>query len=190
MPPECIEPWERQIELYAWFGNACLFACSLSLGYKLDVTFATCHSLIWMFCGYQSRGVDCLLLTSLKWKASIACSLSQWLAVLFAAMLWACVSWSTHAGFDSNYVKKKTWYQFLLAFKYASERAAHLAIYGFVNQQWNAWFMKDKQFNHFVFSVWYLDGEVSGMSNLASIFTQVCQCEDLMLSLHWHQNIW
>lgn len=48
-------------------------------------------------------------------------------------------------------LRKKHAIRFLLAFKRVSELVAHFAIYGFVNQLWKAWFMKDKQFNHFVF---------------------------------------
>ncbi len=95
-------------------GNACLLLvrcpwdinwmspCYLSF-FDMDV--------LWL----PKQGGWLLLLTSLKWKASIACSHSQWLAVLFAAMLWAWYRDPQHAGCDSNYVKEKTWYQFLLA---------------------------------------------------------------------------
>jgi len=44
--------------------------------------------------------------------------------------------------------------------------------------------MKDEQFNHFVFFSLISCGRVSGRSNLASIFTEAFQCEDLML--FWH----
>lgn len=55
-------PWERQIERDVRTRDACLFACTRSLSYKLDVTIVTCHLLMWTCCST----FDCLFLTSLK----------------------------------------------------------------------------------------------------------------------------
>lgn len=39
-------PWQRQIDRDGQIRRACLFACTHSLSYKLDVTIVTCHLLM------------------------------------------------------------------------------------------------------------------------------------------------
>lgn len=60
--------WKRQIERDVWTRDACLFACTHSLSYKLDVTIVTCHFLTWTSCCLPTSAFDCLFLTSLKRK--------------------------------------------------------------------------------------------------------------------------
>lgn len=69
LPPHCLGgsgPQERQIERDVQIRDACLFACTHSLSYKLDVTIVTCHLLMWTSCGLPSSALDCLFLTSLN----------------------------------------------------------------------------------------------------------------------------
>ncbi|XP_023824269.1 myoD family inhibitor domain-containing protein isoform X2 [Salvelinus sp. IW2-2015] len=62
--PEGNGPWERQIEKDVWNRTACLFACTRSLNYKLDVTIVTCHLLMWMCCIFSpGRWFDFFALT-------------------------------------------------------------------------------------------------------------------------------
>lgn len=49
-------------------GDACLFACTCSLSYKLDVTVVTCHPVTRAAPpSPEQRLFDCLFLTSVKW---------------------------------------------------------------------------------------------------------------------------
>lgn len=89
-------PWERQIERDVRTRDACLFACTRSLSYKLDVTIVTCHLLMWTCCDLPSSAFDCLFLTSLKWtRAPLASShlnlICDWQVGWQACLFYYCV---------------------------------------------------------------------------------------------------